>query len=153
MKFVIKQATPKDANKVVELAFKLMAHEGNLDARDKIRRPAALKKSIIEKMSTAKDRVWFLAWVDNKAVGVARAQVMETKIGPERGAFTFLYVEPKYRRHGIARALTEARIKWLRGQGIKYAQVDIMPGNEASLANLKKYNPKPWYQLYTIKFK
>lgn len=144
------QATPADAATVVRLAFKLMKHEAGEDARNKVRKPKELKESIIEKLKTDPTRAWFLAWVGKKAVGLGRVQIGDDKIGPQRGYMSFLYVEPEYRRQGIARAITEAEIGWLKVQGIKFVQTDIMPANKASIANLKKYKPKPWYQLYTF---
>ncbi len=150
MEFIVRQATPADAQAVVRLAFKLLKHEGDIDFRNKVSQPKALKESIIDKLSSDPTRAWFLAWVGNKAVGVARVQLNDNKIGPKRGYFSFLFVEPQYRRKGIASELTRARVQWLKKRRVKFVVTEILPSNKASLANLKKYNPEPWYQQYTF---
>jgi len=67
-------------------------------------------------------------------------------VEPRRGNILNVYVQPAYRRRGLARALTEAAVAWCRQNGVRmvilhasdagrpiYAALGFTPTNEMSL--------------------
>jgi len=75
---------------------------------------------------------WYLAKAGEKFVGSACAYVDDSWAStllehPQNGWIIGVYVLPEYRRRGVARALTDAALGWLRGTGCFEAKLHASP--------------------------
>jgi len=75
---------------------------------------------------------WYLAREGEAFVGSACAFVDDSwastlQTRPRTGWIIGVYVLPAHRRHGIARALTDAALSWLRGAGCAEAKLHASP--------------------------
>jgi GNAT superfamily N-acetyltransferase len=75
---------------------------------------------------------WYLAQVGGRFVGSACAFVDDSWFAtllqrPHLGWIIGVYVLPEYRRRGIARALTEAAVTWLRHAGCNHVKLHASP--------------------------
>ena len=80
---------------------------------------------------------WLVAEVDGTVVGFVVGSVHETTpedelevVSAKRGRVAELYVQPHYRRRGIARNLMAEIETWCRGQGCQMVQVEVFAPNE-----------------------
>lgn len=77
-----------------------------------------------------------VAEVDGRVIGFAHAGL---KLAPEHlasgliGHITHLYVAPKYRRSGIARALATSLHEWLTVKQVSSTELQVVQGNAAGL--------------------
>ena len=93
---------------------------------------------------------WYLARVGGKFVGSACAFIDDSWFTtllqrPQLGWIIGVYVLPEYRRHGIARALTEAAVSWLRRAGCSEVKLHASPfgrGIYESLGFARTYEMK-----------
>jgi ribosomal protein S18 acetylase RimI-like enzyme len=75
---------------------------------------------------------WYLARVGEEFVGSSCAYVDDSwastlQVRPRTGWIIGVYVLPEYRRRGIARALTDAALAWLRGTRCDEAKLHASP--------------------------
>ena len=83
----------------------------------------------------------FIAEKDQRPVGVTSIAIKETYIGPDpvRIAYSFdTRVHPNYRRQGIANAMQEEKLAFLRSEGIHGIYACVVATNVASLSMLEK---------------
>jgi len=88
--------------------------EALLDAID-----AAFRPWLAERMARSEYLGWFAVNVTGAVVGGAGLWLMDwlphlMHVEPRRGNIVNVYVEPAYRRRGLARALTETAVGWCR---------------------------------------
>jgi GNAT superfamily N-acetyltransferase len=122
--FAIRCATPDDAPTIAEHRVRMFQDTGRLDAAGATTMLALLTR-MLRRMLTSGDYVGWLAIVEGGAV-VAGAGVHVRPLLPrpetltEREALVVnVYVQPGYRRRGIARRLMLAILEWCGGQGIE----------------------------------
>jgi len=117
-----------------------------LDAMDAVFRPW-----LDERMARGDYHGWFGVNAAGDVVAGAGLWVMDwlphlAHLEPQRGNIVNVYVQPAYRRRGLARALTEAALHWCRHHGVRmvilhasdagrpiYAALGFTPTNEMSL--------------------
>ena len=150
LNFVVRPATKKDKDALVDFRYKLDVQEYS-----KISHPKESKKKTEEyvlRCLKARDYFFFIAEADGKPVGLSAAT-----IGPNwrtkkllQGVFEAIWVEPNYRKKGIARALSEIRLKRLRQFKPEKISVYIRPENKASIKNIEGLGGKHTYNVYTL---
>lgn len=74
----------------------------------------------------------FLAWRDDRAVGVATATTTEGIELGRSAELEDLYVEPAARRLGVGQALIEAVAEWCRRRGCSLVSVIVTPEGQAA---------------------
>src|SRR5258708_32016106 len=90
-----------------------------LDAMDAVFRPW-----LDEGMARGDYHGWFGVNRGGEVVAGAGLWVMDwlphqAHIEPQRGNIVNVYVQPEYRRRGLARALTELALAWCRHNGVR----------------------------------
>jgi aminoglycoside 6'-N-acetyltransferase I len=121
----IRAAAAADHAVWARLLSRLHAGTAEAELRDEVGRLAALDDPY----------VGFLAFAGDTPVGLIDARVRNYAEGaPDlRAAYVEdLWVEPGFRRAGVARALLAAVEDWARGQGLRWLGSDTEPGNRAS---------------------
>lgn len=95
---------------------------------------------------------FFIAEVDGKPVGFAAATIWtHGRRKKLHGSLEATWVEPAFRRQGIARALSEARIKKLNEYKPEKIRAYIRPDNIPSQNNIKSFGAEHTYNVYEIK--
>jgi GNAT superfamily N-acetyltransferase len=113
---------------------------------------AAFETWVAERLARGNYRGWLAVTPAGQVVGGAGVWVMDwpphmLHTEPRRANILNVYVEPAYRRRGLARALTETALAWCRQQQIAlvilhaseagraiYTALGFKPTNEMSLA-------------------
>jgi GNAT superfamily N-acetyltransferase len=93
---------------------------------------AARETAYFAKRTAEGGAQWYLAKVGEEFVGSACAYVDDSWAStllehPQNGWIIGVYVVPEYRRRGIARALTEAALSWLRSTECVEAKLHASP--------------------------
>jgi RimJ/RimL family protein N-acetyltransferase len=129
----IRQATPKDAPALVELAQAVGSEpEGWLIADGDWRTPAD-ERRYLRALRRHPDAAVFVAETPAGIVGrlsVAR----DPHPASEHVADLGLMVAHDHRRRGIGRALMGAAETWARGVGVRKIELHVFPHNEAAIA-------------------
>ncbi len=97
--------------------------------------------SDIKKVLTSSNCIMLLAKVNDQVVGCGLARIEEAPKWSKykkSGYLGMLYVDKKYRRQGIAKAIREARIKWLKSKGIKLLECLVLANNFPAIAFAQK---------------
>jgi GNAT superfamily N-acetyltransferase len=122
--FALRHATPDDAPLIAEHRVRMFQDTGRLDAAAAATM-LELLTPMLHSMLTSGDYVGWLASVAGAAV-VAGAGVHVRQLLPRPETLTQrealvvnVYVQPEYRRRGIARHLMLAILEWCGGQGIE----------------------------------
>ena len=123
-----------------------------LDAID-----AAFAPWLTERMASSDYLGWFAVTPAGEVAAGAGLWLMDwlphlMHVEPRRGNIVNVYVQPAYRRHGLARALTETAVNWCRDHEVNmvilhaseagrplYQALGFAPTNEMSL--MFKANP------------
>ena len=98
------------------------------------------------------DTRWFLAEVEGVIEGFALAWVRDEPpfmAHRRAGHFDSAYVTPTRRRRGIARALNEAVLAWMREQGAEVAHLDVLDRNPTARATWISVGYRPYYTRMT----
>lgn len=98
------------------------------------------------------DMRWFLAEVNGVIEGFALAGVhdMPPFLAWRRaGHFDSAYVTPTTRRQGVARALNEAVLVWMREQGVERVRLDVLDCNQLGRAAWVGVGYRPYYTVMT----
>ena len=120
----IRPATPDDVGIIAEHRARMFQDTGRLDD-DRAAAMIALLKPIMRPMLVSGEYTgWLVATKDEAIAGGAGVQMRTLLPRPEtdvaREALVVnMYVEPEYRRQGLARRLMEAILAWSREQGIE----------------------------------
>jgi ribosomal protein S18 acetylase RimI-like enzyme len=147
VEFIVRPATKKDKDALVDFRYKLDVQEWS-----KISHPKEPKKKTEEyvlRCLKARDYFFFIAEVDGKPVGFSAASIEPNgRTKKLQGVFEAIWVEPNYRKQGIARALSEIRLKKLRQFKPEKISVYIRPENKASIKNIEGLSGKHTYNVY-----
>jgi GNAT superfamily N-acetyltransferase len=123
-RWTIRRATPDDVGIIAEHRARMFQDTGRLDGE----RAAAMIEQLTPMMRPMLARGEYNGWLvvaeDGAIVGGAGVQIRTLLPRPEtdvaREALVVnVYVEPDYRRQGLARRLMEAILAWSREQGIE----------------------------------
>ena len=120
----IRRATPDDVGVIAEHRARMFQDTGRLDD-DRAAAMVALLKPIMRTMLASGEYLgWLVVAEDGAIIGGAGVQMRTLLPRPEtdvaREALVVnVYVEPAYRRQGLARRLMEAILEWSRERGIE----------------------------------
>ena len=122
-KIVIEKASLRDLPSILQLqdkqAIETRRFMNNLDKKGEV---IFYSRSEIEKIIRSSKSYAMLAKVGDKTVGCGFVTIEKASHWSKykkQGYLGGLFVDKKYRRQGIAWALQEAGIKWLKSKGIK----------------------------------
>ena len=111
-------------------------------------------KSEIKKILISPKGYFTIAEVNGQPVGCGFARIErfngDWSKYKKRGHLGLLFVEKKFRRKGIAEAIQDERIRWLKSKGVKFVYNRIFAGNRPSLKMKEKKGFKP-YMIETYK--
>ena len=111
---------------------------------------AEVKNSVAKHLRSRK-YFFYVAEVGGKPVGFSAASIkFRERTKKIRGIFEAIWVEPKYRKQGIARALSQIRLERLRRYKLENIAVYIRPKNQASIHNIEKLGGKHTLNVYTF---
>jgi GNAT superfamily N-acetyltransferase len=120
----IRRATPDDVDAIAEHRARMFQDAGRLDD-DRAAAMIELLKPIMRPMLASGEYLgWLVVAKDGAIIGGAGVQMRNLLPRPEtdvaREALVVnVYVEPEYRRQGLARRLMEAVLAWSREQGVE----------------------------------
>jgi len=125
--------TPQDLPRAAELFHALHTFNATFDPRFTLADdwPTHLRAAY-ERTRDDPDTLWTLAWHGEEAVGLLLAQAhLDPPIFRHRRwlELSALYVEPSYRRHGVARLLVEYLQAWARQRGFDAIQLYVSAAN------------------------
>jgi len=147
---LIRKATLKDASLLFLLALELMAHNRNLNKKDKVRYELLelvpniriLWKKWVTKNITSPNGYVLVASFNGKTVGYSLNFIKEnTKVYlvKKTGYVGDLYIKRGYRNKGIATKFKELAFKWFRKKGMKYVSIAVHSKNVKAHLIYKKW--------------
>jgi len=131
----IRLVEPRDQEAIARMWEALSAYHTRLDSRmprAAAGAPAAYASRLIEVRSDAETRA-FVAEVEGAVVGYVLGAVVD--LTPDLfehedvGFIADIYVEPDYRRRGIARQLFNAICDWFAAQGVRHVEWQVAVAN------------------------
>lgn len=99
------------------------------------------RRQFIDRALLYENPYLFIAEKDGQAVGVTSVAIKDTQIGNEtiRVSYSFdTRVHPRYRRQGIANAMQEEKLTFLRNEGVHGIYAFVVSTNYASIKMLEK---------------
>lgn len=141
-KIVLEKAKIEDLPTIVELHNE-QSNESRkfMKGLDKKEKVFFYSKAEIKKLLTSPTCYLVLAKLNNKTVGCGLARIEKASRWSKyklQGYLGMLYVKPMYRRQGIAWALQEERVRWLKERGIKLLTCTVFVANKESLSLQQK---------------
>ncbi|HEY7063705.1 MAG TPA: GNAT family N-acetyltransferase [Chloroflexota bacterium] len=129
----IRRATPDDLPRVSQLFGALHAFNATFDPAFALSDewPTYLAEAF-GRAHDQPDALWILAWDGAEAVGLLIAEThLEPPIFRRRHwlELSALFVQPSYRRYGVARQLADYLADWARTQGLDAIQLYVSAGN------------------------
>lgn len=149
--FKIRRATLKDVESVVDLRRKLDIFECKYNP---LHHAPSRTELLKQTPSYIKDKnfIFFIAEVDGTPVGFSVASMkVDAHSKKRKASFDAIWVEPKFRKQGIAKALTEARLKELYKHKLDKISVYIRPDNKPSQENILNFGGVHTYNVYQFK--
>ena len=142
MNFKIRKATLNDINVIVELHKELVDYHRKID---KYYKPGSktrkgFRKYLLEIIRKRKIKI-LVAETDNKIVGyfIGTIEKPRPSVVPKRiGKITDAFVEEKYRRFGIGRAMFNELIQWFKKNKIKHIELRVDSRNEIGIKAWQK---------------
>ena len=147
----IRRALPSEADIIVGHRHAMLAEIRPLPPAQLEAIDAAFAPWLAARMARSEYLGWFAVDAAGRVVAGAGLWIMDWPphmwhVEPRRGNILNVYVQPAYRRRGLARALTEAAVAWCRQNGVRmvilhasdagrpiYAALGFTPSNEMSL--------------------
>ena len=152
----IRKATLKDIPKIMEMQETMLEDERKY-MRSLVRkgRMVSYPKKEIKEIITSPNCYFTIAEINKKPIGCGFARIEKAHEDwykySKLGYLGLLYVKKEFRRRGIAKALQEERIKWLKSKGIKMVVNKIIAKNRPSLNLQRKQGFKPYIiKMYKI---
>ncbi len=99
------------------------------------------RRRFVDRANLFENPYTIVAEKDNRPVGVTSIAIKDTHIGgyPTRVSYSFdTRVHPQYRRMGIANAMQEEKLAFLRSQGVQGIYALVVATNHASMKMLEK---------------
>lgn len=154
MKITIRRARKADMDALAAMERKLLDHEGRVGRKDKNLRMYLKKRDNFEKrwIAFVNARVrkgmglLLVAEVDGDIAGFSynTAWPRGELFGVPVGVITSIYVNPKYRGHGISSRLKDEAFGWFKGKRIKYASIFLIPANTGPLKIYRRWGFKTY---------
>lgn len=138
-KVVIRKATKKDLNVLLELAAELFEfhekrhHTKNYQAVKNAR--DLRKKFYISMLRKPKDCALFIAEINNQPVGMiiaATENLPKVYVQNKRGFIREFYVREEYREKGVGKKLMQAATQWLRKKKFKTIALQCWASNTSA---------------------
>lgn len=129
----IRAYTPADDEALMELE--------RLSPRGEPRPFVHFRRRFVDRANLFENPFTIVADKDNRPVGVTSIAIKDTHIGgyPVRVSYSFdTRVHPQYRRLGIANAMQEEKLAFLRSQGVHGIYALVVATNNASIKMLEK---------------
>lgn len=95
----------------------------------------------LEKIILADDAELVVAECDGKLIASGYAQIKQSKPYIKFSRFSylgFMYVDPKYRGHGVNKLILEALKDWSKSKGIYNVSLDVYDQNQAAIRAYEK---------------
>lgn len=104
----------------------------------------------VSMVSDAREGI-FLALNEDRPIGYHWTNIEYDEQGGNRGRVSMIGVDPDYRGKGISRELLLTGLGYLRGRGLRVAQLTVFSGNSAATAlyrsvGFKKIDTSLWYE-------
>ncbi|MFH0905294.1 MAG: GNAT family N-acetyltransferase [bacterium] len=147
--FTIRSATKKDKDTLADFRYKLDTSE----YRRSHLYGAPSRAEVLRRISSDfKDKNYFIfvAEAEGNLVGFATAS-RRTGKKKKVADLDAIWVEPKYRKQGIAHALTEVRLRQLSKFKLDKIEAYVRPDNVASQRNIQSFGGRHMYNVYQIK--
>ena len=151
MEVIIRKATKKDFDELIDLKLKLKKEERayNKDLGP-IKSIARHYRQYLKEDLTKKDRIMLAAVNDNKIIAIITIRIYRSLriFGyRKRGHLSNLYVTKKARKRGIGQRLVNEAIRWCKSRKIKEVTLEIF---EKNVSALNLYN-KLGFRNYSVK--
>ena len=142
LSYKIERATLKDLPVISELMYKKAQEERKyIEHLDKKEKFSFYSTPEIRKAISSPQYYMLLANVGGKIMGCGMAKIEKAASWSKykkQGYLGMLYVEKKYRRQGIAKALQSKRIAWLKSKGISLISCGVLSNNIPALKLAEK---------------
>ncbi|MBN1386553.1 GNAT family N-acetyltransferase [Candidatus Woesearchaeota archaeon] len=106
----------------------------------------------LAKMMRQKDKAFFMAEAEGKAIGYAAAEIQKNPawcVHDKRGHMFNLYVDRQYRRKGVGQKLTEACLRWFKEKGIRDLMIMHYHFNTEAASLYKRYGFREYIVMLT----
>jgi ribosomal protein S18 acetylase RimI-like enzyme len=132
----IRTAKIKDAKEIAQLELELMEHIIKLEKIFEIKKDAIKHmEKRFKQIPSDRQHKLLVAESDGQLVGYVKARIKKRdpiyKI-EKMGFIDDVYVQPKYRRQGIAKEFIKQIFAWYKKRGIKYADLFVVSNNETA---------------------
>ena len=133
MKVNVRTANEKDVPGLVEMYNKLRKYELSLLPENvrSIQLNYELEKTdrdVLESIHDPRFIILVALSEDNELIGFVTAEYGEFN-GYREGEISFLYVEPKFRGHGVGKLLFEKCLDWFNDKGCKSISINVYAYN------------------------
>ncbi len=106
---------------------------------EEIVKPLHYWQDLVDKVSPSSKNVAFLLFDTNKPIGIIFGFDKES----QKGSFGGMWIDPDYRKQGLASKLVEKILDWAKGRGLKKMKLWNVDGNEAAEKLYRKYGFQP----------
>lgn len=154
----VRKATLEDAERIAQLKHDLAVHHVPYHSMYHLNEtpPELIIANVADriKSSIAGDSLVLVA-EDKVVVGFLNCGINDRN-GPEweirkTGHIGGVYVTPAYRRRGVAKALIQEALKWLKEQKIEYVDLNVAVQNAAAVAAWTALGFKPYQDILVQK--
>jgi len=146
----IRPAKIKEAKEVAKLNVELMKHHLRYGEIYKIKKNAlSISKKWHEKAPRSPNTLLLVAEIDGKIVGYAKANIRKRPpiyTVVEWGDISDIYVQPKFRKSGIAKKFMEEIFKWFKKKKMKYVDLYVAADNQVAQMLWKKYKFNEYFK-------
>jgi ribosomal protein S18 acetylase RimI-like enzyme len=132
---IIRRVEPRDEAAIARLWRALSDYHVRLDRRLPVPTPGAAQQYAARLLEQRDDPLTraFVAEVDGKVVGYLLGAVIDLQSDlfeyENTGFIADVYVDPEYRRQGIARRLVETISEWLAEEGVRHVEWQVATAN------------------------
>jgi ribosomal protein S18 acetylase RimI-like enzyme len=139
----------KDLNELVNLGYLLAKHEQNSERGIKIKNtPKTKLRSKYSKQISKSNVRFFVAEDKNNIVGFLYGDIEKAPsyLAHKKIAhMSSVFVDPKFRRRGIARKLVKLFMEWLKTNKISFLDAGVLINNTSGLHAWKSLGFKEYY--------
>jgi GNAT superfamily N-acetyltransferase len=106
---------------------------------DEVTKPLQYWRDVVHRLTTPGGHTAYFLLDGQAPVGVIHGFVR----GPEQGSFGGLWIDPGYRRRGLARRLIETILQWARARDLKVMRLWSVDGNQGTLRLYQDFGFRP----------
>jgi ribosomal protein S18 acetylase RimI-like enzyme len=151
MTLIIRKATIKDLDSILELSDQLLQFHNQLDSYYTIYSKYEDHQEYYKDQLTKKGTLYIVAEKDKQIVGFASAYIIsipKTR-APKIGVLVANFVKKEFRGKGIGSALYQFRMKWFNKQKVQFVEMNVDARNKKALKLWKKFG----FEDYQVKLK